>query len=523
MTLVGVVAAALLHLTSGIRMARQHQQRAHVHAGHRATHVTRLHRRDHPSASALIEEAEVSMGFFSQEAVAASQRFPKIPKWQMNRLRAHHRQVLLQLGDNSVLRGAQGPPPMAASQAAAKVDGTSAAGATTGLSNLGSQYLGSVGVGTISSPANCQPADGASLAYVPPGVSQVETCHAEDQSHIWVVFDSGSTNLWVNSDMCTQSGCIEEGHDFYNHTRSQTYKKPEGGGNLSVTFGTGQLTGPKAEDDFHVGPFTVKRQSFGMIQTRMGNGLFDGILGLGLPGLAHQNMTPFFDNIIQQKTLGGTNEFAFYLSPGDPRANAIFWGGVDESVHDGPIEYFPVVGDKYWALTLKSFQIGGVELLGINGTKEKPQTPRAIVDTGTTLFSAEDALYQVISQKLPMTGSCDHVSADTHPDILFKLETTAGEERDFVFKHTEYMRTDGMGGCSPGFMRVNVGSKYPPAMILGESFLRLYFAVFDRGSGKEGEARVGLARATKGQEVERRLQDLTAGQPTYVDEDDHKL
>jgi hypothetical protein len=40
---------------------------------------------------------------------------------------------------------------------------------------------------------------------------------------------------------------------------------------LDIEFGTGELRGTQGVDDFHVGPFTVKKQTFGLIQEEIGD------------------------------------------------------------------------------------------------------------------------------------------------------------------------------------------------------------------------------------------------------------
>merc|ERR1719440_1198890 len=95
-------------------------------------------------------------------------------------------------------------------------------------------------------------------------------CQAADQSKVWVVFDSGSTNIWVSSDMCENGPCAKPDRMRYNHTRSITFNHPDEELELTVDFGTGRLIGPQAVDDFHIGPFTAFQQTFGMIESQDG-------------------------------------------------------------------------------------------------------------------------------------------------------------------------------------------------------------------------------------------------------------
>lgn len=76
--------------------------------------------------------------------------------------------------------------------------------AETRLTSLESQYIGQIGVGSVLSPQGCQPS-GESLIYLGPAEylnateEEKKACHVRDESLVWVVFDTGSTNIWVSS------------------------------------------------------------------------------------------------------------------------------------------------------------------------------------------------------------------------------------------------------------------------------------------------------------------------------------
>lgn len=534
-----------------------------LHPGHQAAHVTRLHRYDHSGVASVLEAearwekrpaeeephqasavAEAEGEAASRTRTAGGRRLPRLSERQVQWLQEHHERAFVQVKGRVELEGSVARTEGHLSYRSAKnssVGGESPA--VTGLSDLNSQYVGPIGVGTVSMPTGCKAAPHESLIYLPHTEaanqsSKLETmaCHAEDQSEMFLVFDTGSTNIWVASTLCKKGACAKPGRMRYDHKKSQTSMLQKPGTTLSVQFGTGKFSGPEAVDDFHVGPFTVKGQTFAMIQEMDGDVFestaLEGILGLAFPKLATGGYTPFFDTIIKQKALRH-NEFAFYFSLDNPSANAVFWGGVDHKFHEGPIEFFKVTDPLYWSLALKSFRIGGSEVLG-DGSKStkgkkgalamlqkdkrspQPAMPKAIVDTGTTLLTAEGPVFKRIMKKLKSVP-CEEMTDESHPPITFRLQNVVGELRDFELRSNEYMITDGSAAsvCSPGFMQIDLSS-YGPAMILGEIFLRQYFAVFDRSNGDPKKGRVGLARAAHGEHVERRLKHLTQGQPTFT-------
>jgi len=144
---------------------------------------------------------------------------------------------------------------------------------------------------------------------------------------------------------------------------------------------------------------------------------------------------------------------------------------------------------------------------------EGASAAKAIVDTGTTFFTAEGQMFDDVIKRLP-SAACSQVSDRSHPPITYTLRSAGGEPRDFVLDNTQYM-TSRDGECLPAFMRIDVPPAHGPAMVLGEVFLREYFSVFDRGDGSDADARVGFARAKGAGEVAPRLKDLTKHQPAF--------
>jgi len=513
------------------------------HAGHGASHVTRLHRYDHSGMDVFLEREAVwhndwdskdSPFSFMQSGLEHDHSFIQLSTAQMDALNVHQhvalKQTVARLASransstfirskmekyeaHAELLARASPQAMAAiQQSANEHTGLHNGRAVTGLSSLSSQYVGPIGVGT-------------KMKKGMPG----------EESNIWCVFDTGSTNLWVSSDLCEEGPCAKEDRKRYNHTESMTFRYPEKSSTLTVHFGTGTLIGPQGVDDLHVGPFTVYNQTFAMIKNEDGSVFdqvpFEGILGLAFPAMSANKVRPFFDTVIDQKGLEH-NEFAVYFSKDTPSANAIFWGGVDNRFFNGPIEYFPVTDPYYWALDLHSFKIGKECLFGPGcaaaaaGTassrlpdegKENPGSPYAIVDTGTTYFTAEEGLFDEIMERIP-AATCRDLSDQSHPSIVWTLKNAAGGLKDFIFTKEMYMTQRGEGSganCSPAFMKINVPKKHGPAMLFGEVFLRSYYAVFDRGDGSDSVARVGFAPALHSKDLYGNLKELTHSQPSF--------
>jgi pepsin A len=321
-----------------------------------------------------------------------------------------------------------------------------------------------------------------------------------------VVFDTGSTNLWVASVLCVESPCRpEESRKFYDPERSLTQEEfshtssalDEDGRprDIDIMFGTGELKGPLHVDTYRVGPMTVKRQPFAMIREMTGDVFtafpFEGILGLAFKSLSFGGIEPFFERVIKQKLLE-RNEFAFYLNQNHDQPSAILWGGVDKSLYDGKITLFPVVQAHYWALELIDFKIGGTSIL-----EDGPgRVRRLIVDSGTTYFTAPTGLFDEIVGRLPQAACRD---VEDYPTITFVLRGVDNQSFDLDISQKTYMvGDDGGGDCRAAFMELNINKKYGPGMILGEVFMRHFFTVFQRGNGDDNNARIGFALAKQG-------------------------
>ena len=96
---------------------------------------------------------------------------------------------------------------------------------------------------------------------------------------------------------------------------------------------------------------------------------------------------------------------------------------------------------------------------------------QAIVDTGTTFFTAQGRLFKEIMARLKAT-SCKSLTEQSHPDITYSLVNTAGEARDFTLSRQQYMLHSSEGEhaqCTPAFMLIQVPEAHGPGMVLGEA------------------------------------------------------
>ncbi|XP_071247580.1 pepsin A-like [Salvelinus alpinus] len=190
-----------------------------------------------------------------------------------------------------------------------------------------------------------------------------------------VIFDTGSSNLWIPSVYCSSAACAN--HNRFNPGLSSTFKNA--GKSLSIQYGTGSMTGFEGFDTVVVGGIPVKNQIFGLSQSEapfMAHMKADGILGLAYPRLAASQATPVFDNMMTQH-LVNQDMFSVYLTRNSAVGSMVTFGGVDPNYYQGQIAWIPLSSQMYWQITVDSVTVNG-QIVACNGGCQ------AIVDTGTS-------------------------------------------------------------------------------------------------------------------------------------------
>ncbi|KAH9749607.1 Aspartic proteinase A2 [Citrus sinensis] len=176
-----------------------------------------------------------------------------------------------------------------------------------------------------------------------------------------VIFDTGSSNLWVPSTNCYFSvACYF--HSKYKSSQSSTYKK--NGESASIQYGTGAIAGFFSYDSVKVGDLVVKDQEF--IEATREPGVtfmvakFDGILGLGFQEISVGNAVPVWYNMVKQGLIQDP-VFSFWLNRNqqEDEGGEIVFGGVDPNHYKGKHTYVPVTQKGYWQFNMGDVLIGG--------------------------------------------------------------------------------------------------------------------------------------------------------------------
>uniref|UniRef100_A0A0D9WCH7 Peptidase A1 domain-containing protein n=1 Tax=Leersia perrieri TaxID=77586 RepID=A0A0D9WCH7_9ORYZ len=215
-----------------------------------------------------------------------------------------------------------------------------------------------------------------------------------------VIFDTGSSNLWVPSAKCYFSiACYL--HSKYKSKKSSTYKAD--GETCKITYGSGSISGFFSKDNVLVGDLVVKKQKF-IEATRETSvtfiiGKFDGILGLGYPDISVGKAPPIWQSMQEQKLLAD-DVFSFWLNR-DPDASSggeLVFGGMDPKHYKGNHTYVPVSRKGYWQFNMGDLLIDG------HSTGFCAKGCAAIVDSGTSLLAGPTAIVAQVNHAIGAEG-----------------------------------------------------------------------------------------------------------------------
>lgn len=336
---------------------------------------------------------------------------------------------------------------------------------------------------------------------------------------ITVLFDTGSSDLWVSSNsnpFCEADGvnrradlkssstysvapsttidgfevaptvdCAEFG--TFNPNKSSTFR-PQGNDTFMIMYGDGTFAnGLWAKDTLSLDGHDISNLQFAVANMSDSD---VGVLGVGLTGLESSadpfddepSQYPNFPVVLKQNNVISKMAYSLYINSLDAEAGSVLFGAVDHSKYTGGLYTIPLVNAlaQYFVDEILEFDVT-VQGLGIESKKncfQKTLTTAqfpALMDSGTTLIYIDPDLADAIADSLGATMSDDYE--------LYTFECPAkDDDTQLVFDFGGFqitnplsnyvLETDDEKVCGLG-----VVPSY--SNILGDEFLASAYVVFD--------------------------------------------
>ncbi|CAD7958940.1 unnamed protein product [Amoebophrya sp. A25] len=351
----------------------------------------------------------------------------------------------------------------------------------------------------------------------------------EQQQGLKVIFDSGSTNLWLAARKCSSDRCLANKETLYDIRKSgkegQFLCKIDRSAcrEIRIEFGSGTLRGPLGTDTLYLAGHEIKNQRFAMIYEESG-AVFDtlkygGIMGVAFEDMSSPSLQGVISNAIANDVFGGQNIMAFYFTK-DPQARSVVYlGGTDPIVYHGTPVCLDVQKQHYWQTGLKrlGFRFGAQgETTWMDDPPGGPGPESIFWDTGTTWNGMGTYLTRYLLNYLHGQGgwnskSCDVLKVkdgtEKVPYLVLDLclDRYCEDIYQIVQPPEQWYVGGGGGYCKPAFMSIDVPPPYGPNIfVTGEIFMRSWFTILDRGNAATGQQpRVCIAKNKTPNELKR--------------------
>lgn len=290
-----------------------------------------------------------------------------------------------------------------------------------------------------------------------------------------VIFDTGSGNLWVYG-----SGSGMYGRREFQAKESTSYIKM----NLTsdISYAGGKVSCKIAKDTLTLGSeVNIPSMWFGETYSASGGlGIGDGVMGLGWPSLAFQGTDVLVQRLLSTSVVDKAL-FSFYFTKDEnTKVAELTFGGAKPQHYKGDFTWIPMISHRepYWTIKMDDLLIDG------KSAGFCQDGCRIVMDTGSSFFSGPSTDVGKILQHTRVQRDCSN--AHGLPPITFVLNGKRFDmsAEDYILKH------ENLGTCVTAFSSLDVAPPRGPLWVLGDVFIRKYYATFDIRN-----YRVGFAEA----------------------------
>lgn len=299
----------------------------------------------------------------------------------------------------------------------------------------------------------------------------------EPPQNFTVIFDTGSSDLWVPWSECLSEFCrSSQSYTPFNSTTSQVNIDRD----FEIVYGRGRVSGVLGNDTLVIGDATIESQGFGLatvVSDDISPGRHDGVLGIGLPSLSRTNSTPPLNNLfaINQDL---EQVFGFWISNAtseDKPDGLITIGHLNETHYSGNLCWAPIQNDRlYWETKISSIRYGNRRLTWTLFSQS------AVIDTGTSLIIGPPRYVSRLARRVGASPiGAGLYTFEEYPKkprtISFRLDGCRLRllPEHYVLKVNE---TEYFGFQGSTFRR---GLRGRHSWILGDVFLRAYYTAYN--------------------------------------------
>ncbi len=326
--------------------------------------------------------------------------------------------------------------------------------------------------------------------------------------YLEVVFDTGSSDIWIPSATCTSCGSHQSFDGSLSSSYSAVYDEhTQSTKKFTISYGSGDVSGNVAADKITLGNLVVDEVYIGEVTSEDSNIAafdMDGICGLAFDGLSRVSSPNLFESLVDSYP-NITQSFSIYLSsdPDDQtKSSQITFGGYDLSIvsSNASFYYTPLVKNSvtltYWTVALTGFAAGfskkftdaaSVDIdvslcVSESSTDDYYENDGytsdicyAIVDSGTSGIAIPSDYYDtivdyVIGDLECVDLTCAGVSENDFPILLISL----APDNTFPLLPSDYLSCSEYNECIVRFQSTT--SDY---WILGDAFIEAYYTNFD--------------------------------------------
>jgi hypothetical protein len=299
-----------------------------------------------------------------------------------------------------------------------------------------------------------------------------------------VVFDTGSGNLMLPSTYCQSRACTM--HRRFDRKGSATAEDIEADGSrsrpgaprdqITVTFGTGEISGVFMKDDICIGNLCNNVRFVGSTDETddpFTSFNFDGVLGLALPQMSQGPEFSVMDHLVNSKALKQPL-FSVFLSDSNVEASEITFGDIKQDHMASDMFWEPVSRDTgYWQVQIQDITIN-------NKRQSLCSNCQVAVDTGTSQLAGPTDVINELSRRLDVRTDCSNYKSLPNLGFVMGKHVLNLKPQDYVDKGSE--------GCEVSLMPLDVPPPNGPLFIFGDPFLRKYYTAYDRANNRVGFA-----------------------------------